>query len=352
MKHMFETTTAGLMGLTALCLGPINAGSAESTPAYSVVSEIPGAGDSWDYAVIDEQAERLYLAQEGVTALDLKTNKLTTDLLAGKTTHGLTVLGDGLVAVDDSADRTVKVFEGVSGKIVATIPTEKDNPVKGHHALDAMVLEPKSGLVVAINGDSGLLILIDVKQAKVIATVSIGGKPEFAAADGKGVLYVNVNQGKKSEIVAVDIVARKITAHIALKGCVEATGLAYDQADHLLISVCGNGMAKFIRADTGVEAATIPVGRGADAVMFDEQRHRAFIPSAADGKMSVIAVGSPSDVAKVQTVATQGGTRLGAVDVNTGKVYLPAAKFGLPVPPNPYPSVISGSFKIFVVAPN
>jgi hypothetical protein len=85
--------------------------------------------------------------------------------------------------------------------------------------------------------------------------------------------------------------------------------------------------------------------------MFDEQRHRAFIPSAADGKMSVIAVRSPSDVAKVQTVATQGGTRLGAVDVNTGKVYLPAAKFGLPVPPNPYPSVISGTFKILVVAP-
>jgi DNA-binding beta-propeller fold protein YncE len=352
MKHLFETTTAGLMGLTALCLGPINAGSAESTPPYSVVSEIPGAGDSWDYAVIDEQGERLYLAQGGVTALDLKTNKLTTGLLAGKTTHGLTVLGDGLVAVDDSADRTVKVFEGVSGKIVATIPTEKDNPVKGHHALDAMVLEPKSGLVVAINGDSGLLVLIDVKQAKVVATVSIGGKPEFAAADGKGVLYVNVNQGKKSEIVAVDIVARKITAHIALKGCVEATGLAYDQTDHLLISVCGNGMAKFIRADTGVEAAMIPVGRGADAVMFDEHRHRAFIPSAADGRMSVIAVRSPSDVAKVQTVATQGGTRLGAVDVNTGKVYLPAAKFGLPVPPNPYPSVTPGSFKILVVAPN
>jgi hypothetical protein len=351
MKHTCATTSASLLGLIVLCLGPINAGSAESTPAYSVVSEIPGSGDSWDYAVIDEQGERLYLAQGGVTALDLKTNKLTTDLLVGKSTHALTVLGGGLVAVDDSADRTVKVFEGVSGKIVATIPTEKDNPVKGHHALDAMVLEPKSGLVVAINGDSGLLILIDVKQAKVIATVSIGGKPEFAAADGNGVLYVNVNQGKKSEIVAVDIVARKITAHIALNGCVEATGLAYDETDHLLISVCGNGMAKFIHADTGLEAAAIPVGRGADAVMFDAQRHRAFVPSAADGKMSVIAVRSPSDIAVVQTVVTQGGTRLGAVDVNTGKVYLPAAKFGLPVPPNPYPSVISGTFKILVVAP-
>src|ERR1700732_4270827 len=119
MKHIFETIIAGLMGLTALCLGPINAGSAESTPVYSVVLEITGSGDSWDYAVIDEQAERLYLAQGGVTALDLKTNKLTTDLVGGQATHSLTVLGDGLVAVDDSADRSVKVFDGVSGRIVA-----------------------------------------------------------------------------------------------------------------------------------------------------------------------------------------------------------------------------------------
>src|SRR5258706_12469610 len=105
MKHTRATTSASLIGLITLCLGAINAGSAESTPAYSVVSEIPGSGDSWDYAVIDEQAERLYLAQGGVTALDLKTNKLTTDLVAGKTAHSLTGLGDGLVAVDDSADR-------------------------------------------------------------------------------------------------------------------------------------------------------------------------------------------------------------------------------------------------------
>jgi len=330
----------------------MNAGGAESTPVYSVAAEIPGAGGSWDYAVIDEQLGRLYLAQGGVTALDLKTNKLTTALIVGKVTHGLAVVGDGLVAVDDSADKTVKVFDGVSGKIAATIPTAQDNPVNGNHALDAMVLEPKSGLVVAINGDSGLLVLIDVKQAKVTGTVSIGGKPEYAAADGKGALYVNVNRSKKSEIVAVDIAARKVTAHFALKGCEEATGIAYDQADNLLISVCGNGMAKFIHADTGLEAASIAVGRAADAVMFDSQRHRAFVPSAAGGKMSVIAVRSSSDIAVIQTVATQRGTRLGAVDVNTGKVYLPAATFGPPVPPNPYPTSVSGTFKILVVAPS
>jgi len=206
---------------------------------------------------------------------------------------------------------------------------------------------------VAINGESGLLVLIDVHQAKVVGTISIGGHPEFAVADGKGRVYVNVEGKKSSEIVAVDIASRKVVQKIPLKGCEGPTGLAYDQGNDLLISVCGdNGVTKFIHAANGHEAASIEVGKGADAVMFDPQRHVAFIPSAEKGTLSVIAVRSATDVAVVQTVTTQKGTRLGAVDTTSGRVYLPAAQFGPPVPPIPYPSVLPGTFEILVVAPN
>jgi hypothetical protein len=152
--------------------------------------------------------------------------------------------------------------------------------------------------------------------------------------------------------VAVDIGSRKVAKNIPLKGCEGATGLAYDQGNDLLISVCGDsGVTKFIRATDGHEAASINVGKGADAVMFDSQRHLAFIPSAENGTLSVIAVRSAADIAVVQTVATQKGTRLGAVDSVSGRVYLPAGKFGPPVPPSPYPSVLPGTFEVLVVAP-
>jgi hypothetical protein len=111
-------------------------------------------------------------------------------------------------------------------------------------------------------------------------------------------------------------------------------------------------VTKFIHAKSGREAASINVGKGADAVMFDSQRHGAFIASGDDGTLSVIAVRSAADIAVVQTLATQKGTRLGAVDSTTGRVYLPAAKFGPPVPPSPYPSALPGTFQILVVAPN
>lgn len=344
---------AGALVLASTVISPIWTLAAPSPATYSVASRISGSGRAWDYAVIDETSSRLYVAQQGVTALDLKTGKLTTGLVPGKMTHGVTVLGDGTLAVDDAATKTVTVFNGADGKIIATIPTAEVNPVNGGHALDAILLEPTSGLVVAINGESGLLVLIDLHQAKVVGTISIGGHPEFAVANGKGMVYINVEGKKISQIVAVDINSRKVVQKIPLKGCEGPTGLAYDPGNDLLISVCGdNGVTKFIRRDSGLEVASIKVGKGADAVMFDPQRHLAFIPSGEKGTLSVIAVRSAADIAVVQTITTQKGTRLGAVDTTSGRVYLPAAQFGPPVPPIPYPSVVPGTFEILVVAPN
>jgi DNA-binding beta-propeller fold protein YncE len=330
---------------------PGDGGAAEAT-GYSIAAHLPGSGGAWDYAVVDEHSGRLFLAQAGVTALDLKTNAITTGLVAGKMTHALATLGDGTLAVDDSQTKVITIFEGSSGKILSTISTANDNPVSGIHALDAMVLEPKTGLLIAINGESGLVMLIDVKKSGVVGTVAVGGHPEFAAADGAGKVYINVNRGKVSEIVALDIASRKVVKRVPLDGCEEATGLAYDRADQLVLSVCDNGVLKAFDEGAGRVVASVAVGRGADAVMFDSVRRRAFVAGGEDGTLSVIAVRSNRDIAVLQTLSTQKGTRLGAVDIDSGRVYLPSAKFGPPKPPIPYPTVLPGTFGFLVAAPN
>jgi DNA-binding beta-propeller fold protein YncE len=267
-------------------------------------------------------------------------------------THGLAPLGDGTVAVDDSQNKVITIFDGASGKVLSTISTANDNRVSGIHALDAMLLEPKTGLLVALNGESGLLLLIDVKRAGVVGTLSVDGHPEFAAADGMGNIYVNVNRAKRSEIAAIDVVARKVLKHVPLDGCEEATGLAYDEADELVLSVCDNGVLKAYDTRARRVVASVAVGRGADAVMFDATRRRAFVAGGDDGNLSVIAIRSNRDIALVQTLRTQVGTRLGAVDVGTGRVYLPSAKFGPPKPPIPYPTALPGTFEFLIAAPN
>jgi len=340
-----------LCQVAAAAAWPGNAGATEPT-GYSITGHVPGSGGAWDYAVVDEHSGRLFLAQSGVTVLDLKTNAITTGLVAGKMTHALVPLGDGTLAVDDSQNKVITIFDGASGKVLSTIPTADYNAVSGVHALDAMVLEPKTGLLVAFNGESGLVLLIDVKKASVAGTVSVGGHPEFAAADGAGKVYINVNRGKVSEIVALDIASRKVVKRVPLDGCEEATGLAYDRADQLVLSVCDNGILKAFDAGAERVVASVAVGRGADAVMFDSVRRRAFVAGGEDGTLSVIAVRSNRDIAVLQTLSTQKGTRLGAVDIDSGRVYLPSAKFGPPKPPIPYPTVLPGTFGFLVVAPN
>ncbi|KLU24469.1 hypothetical protein EOS_20020 [Caballeronia mineralivorans PML1(12)] len=187
---------------------------------------------------------------------------------------------------------------------------------------------------------------------RVVDTITVGGNPEFAAADGNGSVYINVNDGKVNEIVAADIAAKHIVRRIPLAGCEDPTGLAYDHDDQLLISVCANGLAKFVRADSGKEVASLSVGKGADAVIFDPRRRLVFIPGGADGTLTVISIRNPRKIAVVQNLVTQKGARLGSVDINTGRVYLPTATLAAPVPPSPYPSVVPGTFKILVVAPN
>jgi hypothetical protein len=328
------------------------AGAAAEPVGYSIARRLPASGSAWDYAVVDQQGGRLYLAQAGVTALDLKTGAVTPGLVSAHISHGVAALGAGAIAVDDSQSRVITVFEGLTGRVLATIPTAEDNPVSGMHALDALVLEPQTGLLVAVNGESGLLLLVDLRKSRVVATIPVGGHPEFAVADGAGRLWINVNHGETSEVAAVDIGSRAVVKHVRLRGCKGATGLAYDESTKLLLSVCDNGFLKVLDERAGRVVASIAVGQGADAVMFDPKRRRAFVASGDSGTLSVIAVRSANDVALVQTLPTQSGTRLGAVDIDSGRVYLPAAKFGPPKPPSPYPSVVPGTFEFIVVAPD
>ncbi|MDB6085105.1 MAG: gluconolactonase [Gammaproteobacteria bacterium] len=337
-------------GYVAAALWPL-AGSAAETAGYSLVARVPGSGGAWDYAVVDARSGRLFLAQAGVTALDLKTQAVTTGLVAGKTTHGVAPLGDGTIAVDDSQNKVITIFDGATGKILSTIPTADHNPVNGFHALDAMVLEPSTGLLIAVNGDSGQLLLVDVKESRVAGTISLDGHAESLAADGMGNIYINVNHAKRSELVAVSIASRKVIKHVPLEGCEEATGLAYDQADHLVMSVCGNGVLKAFDTRAERMTASIAVAHGADAVMFDAVRRRAFVAGGDDGTLNIIAIRSNRDISVVQTLKTQTGTRLGAVDADTGRVYLPSAKFGPPKAPSPYPAVLPNSFEFLVAAP-
>src|SRR5207302_7370875 len=102
-----------------------------------------------------------------------------------------------------------------------------------------------------------------------------------------------------------DVKMQKKVAEWKMEGCTDATGLAYTGArTKLLIASCGKGVAKVVSAVDGKEVASIPIGKGPDAVIYDAQRELAFIPCGRDGVLEVISVADPAHVTLVQHVPT------------------------------------------------
>ena len=184
---------------------------------YAITDRIAGSGTDWDYLSVDPAARRLYIAQQGVAALDLTTHQLTTQLVSGQLTHGVLPIGDGIVAVDDSAVGTLTLFEGATGKVRATVAIPNSSVKKGFHDPDALALDAKTNLLIAVNGDSGELVLVDTKSLSVAGTIPVGGDLEFAVPGIEGLLYVNV--ASTNEIAVVDIAGRTVLKRFPLKGC-------------------------------------------------------------------------------------------------------------------------------------
>lgn len=326
----------------------------------------PVAGGSadgvWDFATVDNVGRRLYLAQDGVTVLDLNTGKVTPHFVTGKpfkgmvsTHHVLPVNDSKAVAVTDIATNSIDFFDPQTGKIFSDVvlgPAPKQN----WHDPDVLLYEPKSTLLVTVNADSSSLSLVDTKAFKKIGDIPVGkGKLESAAADGTGLVYVNL--ADTGSIAVVDVPKHKVLEEITLKNCEEPTGLAYDTEDRLVISVCSNGLLKFISVDTKKEVASVKVGAGADGLVYDPERHFAFSFGGDDGTLSIVAVHDRKNIALVQTLKTKPGARLGALDPKTGRIYIPSATFGPPAAPitlpglGTLPGLNPHTFELLVVAP-
>jgi DNA-binding beta-propeller fold protein YncE len=318
-----------------------------SSPAfadYKIVDRIKVPDGGFDYATFDTATGRVLMARtDFTTVIDSKTGKVSQLASAARAHMTLPVPGTTLAALPQR-EGTVRIVDMATDKVLADIPAQK-NP-------DGAAYDPFSKLVFAMNHDSGEATVVDPIAGKAVATIPVGGTLEFPAADGAGKVFVNVTS--VPEIAVIDVKSRTVTARYKLDGCMGASGLAYASQAKLLISSCGNGMAKVLQADTGKEVASIPIARGPDAVIYDTARQLAFIPCGGDGVLDVISVADPAHIALVQKLPTQAGSRTGTLDPKTGRLYLMASKpdpEGKPGPGGRGIARVPGTYEVLVVAP-
>jgi DNA-binding beta-propeller fold protein YncE len=336
---MFNRAAIAVLSFTVALTAANVAAQAGETAGLRNVGSIAGADEAWDYATVDADARRLYVARgDGVMAVNLANQVVTPVLVAGKKVHGVALLPGGLAVSTNGESRDVTLFRTSDGGVVGQLPAGAKP--------DAVVRDPRSGLVVVLNGGDGSATLIDADNKAVPGSIAIGGKLEFAAALGDGRVFVNVEDS--NELVELDIPGRVVVRRISLKGCDSPTGLALDSRAKILVSACGNGVALAVSAVDGAILATLPIGRGPDAVMFDEKNRRFLIPCGRDGVLTVIGAQADGSLKVIETAQTAKGARTGAIDQNTGRIYLPVADFE-PGKAGERPVAKPGSFRILVL---
>jgi DNA-binding beta-propeller fold protein YncE len=286
---------------------------------YKMVDQwLVGGQGTWDYLLVDSDAHRLYVAHNArVEVLDTETGKTIGAISGMKNAHGIALAPDRKTGyVSDGAGNAIVVFDPATFATVATIPAGT-NP-------DGIVYEPKTNTVWAFNGRSNNASVLDVGSRQIVATVPLPGRPEFPAVDGRGTMFVNVED--KNEIVRLNSETYKVTAEWSLPGCESPSGLVLDGHGHRLFSVCDGGKMDVTDSVTGKPLATCPIGDSPDAVAFDSKHNLVLSSNGGDGTLSVVDASS-AKYRTVETLETKKGARTMAFDPSNGKVYLAYAQF-------------------------
>ncbi len=320
---------------------------AAAGPGYKVVNTYKVGGDGgWDYLIADGAARRLYISRAThVIVLDLDSGKTVGDIADTPGVHGIALapeLGRGFVS--NGREGTVSIFDL---KTLATI-----SKVKAGENPDAILYDPATRRVFTFNGKSQDSTAIDAAKGTVLGTIKLDGKPEFAASDGKGEIFVNIED--KSELTAIDSNKLAVKSTWPLAPCESPSGLSIDRKNRRLFVGCDNKMMAVVDADSGKVLATPAIGDGVDATTFDDETGLAFA-SCGEGVLTVVREASPDKFSVAENVPTQAGARTLALDSKTHNVYLVTAKFGPPpaaTADNPHPrrSILPDSFVVLVVS--
>jgi DNA-binding beta-propeller fold protein YncE len=160
---------------------------------------------------------------------------------------------------------------------------------------------------------------VDMKTGTLITKGTLGDGLESGVADGKGKLFLNVEDS--GFIVRDDAMTLKTEATYRIAGCGRAQGLSMDNATRRLFMACDTEMV-VVNADNGSVVARIRVPSRADMNCFDPVAKLAFNPNRTDSTLTVVHEDSPNKFTVVAKVPTGGGARTCGVDEKTHKVYV------------------------------
>jgi YVTN family beta-propeller protein len=306
----------------------------------------PGGKEYWDYITFDPAARHLYISHNTeVKIVDADSGAVVGSIPDLKRVHGIALVSDlGRGFISDGGADEVLVFDIKTLKVSNHIKTG-GNP-------DCIIYDPASKHVFAMNGKTNDASVIDPSSLTVIATIPMGGRPEYAVADGEGMIYDNIED--KNEVVALDSRANTVKARWPIAPAEEATAMDMDVQHRRLFIGGRNKVLAIMDADTGKVVQTFPIGSGVDTNLYEPATGLLFTATR-EGTLHIFHEDSSDKFSVVETVKTEFGARNMALDPKTHKLFIDTADFTpAPAPtaeqPKPQPTPVSGTFRLLVYA--
>jgi YVTN family beta-propeller protein len=307
-----------------------------------------GEGDQeyFDYITVDVGARRVYLTHRThVNVIDADSFAVVGDIPGLHQAHGVALvkeLGKGFVT--DGSAAQVSIFDLKTLKVTGHI--------KAGGNADCVIYDPVSKRIFVFNGDSKDSTVIDPAKETVVATIPMGGRPEFAVADGKGMIYDNISN--TNEIVALDSRTLKIKSRWPVAPAGQPTSIAMDrQHRRLFIGGRNPKLLVIMDADSGkIIGPPFPIGDRVDANLFEPETGMVVVATR-EGTLHIFHQDSPDKLTPVETVKTEFGAKTVALDPKTRNLYLTTSDFEAAAAPtaaqpDPQPRALPGTFRLLV----
>jgi YVTN family beta-propeller protein len=306
--------------MTLLVLTAMIAALAAAAVRYELVKKVPVPGTGgWDYLTVDPEARRVFISHSTqVDVLDADAYTLVGTIPNTLGVHGIAVapeFGRGYISAG-KADAAI-AFDLKTLRPLGEIKVGKKP--------DAIIYEPLTKRIYVMNGDSENITVLNAADGAVVGTITLGGGPEFAVSDGKGNLYVNLEE--QNETLHIDVKTMMVKDRWPLAPCGTPTALSLDTENHRLFVGCRSKHLAVLNSETGKIVFTAPIGDHVDAGAFDSKTKLVYL-STGDGKVSVFHQDSPDKYSLVQEIVTKTGAKTMGYDAKTTKLFVPSSENG------------------------
>lgn len=326
--------------------------AAENSPApiYRFLKEIPIGGEGgWDYLSIDKTGKLLFVSHgTRAVVIDLRSETVCGELADTPGIHGIAFSGEK-VFTSNGKENKVGTYDLQSLQPLGKIDAGK-NP-------DCILHVPATDEIWAFNAKGNSATVIAAKDASVVATVALPGKPEFGVLNPKdGMIYVNIQN--LDAVAVIDPSKRFVLRTFPIAPAEDPTGIDADPATGRVFVVSHNkGILAMFDGPAGKLLSTAPIGTGVDGVRFDPGTQNVFT-SNAEGTVSIVHVDAPDRLRVVQTLNTTPGARTLTLDPITHRIYLSTATLVIPTDQDPKgerkwvrEKNIPDSFRVLVLGP-